>query len=59
MFLENLYAKLAPHEKEILIAAIKSHSVMSRGHFNFLRGYDFPEEKMRDSCGILSAKITD
>ena len=57
MFLEKEYDKFEPHEQKKLMEAIKTHSPMSWGHLNFLGEYDFSEEKMRDSCGILPAKI--
>ena len=43
--------------REALIAAIKSHSLISWGHINMLGRYDFSEETLKDSVGILPAKF--
>ena len=58
MYLEKELKKAEPEEQEILLAAIKTHSPMSWAHINLLGEYDFSDEKMKDSCGILPIKIT-
>ena len=42
--------------KEILMTAIKNHSPISWAHINLLGEYDFSENKLRDSVGILPIK---
>ncbi len=42
--------------KDHLLAAITSHSVVSWAHINLLGEYDFSDEKLQDSVGILSPK---
>jgi len=53
MYLEKQIEKsdVTLHTK--IVEAIKSHSPMSWAHINLLGEYDFSEEKMKDSCGIL------
>lgn len=43
--------------RAILIAAIRSRSPMSWEHVNMLGWYDFSDETLRDSLGILPAKF--
>jgi TnpA family transposase len=56
MYLEKKLQKSDSQEKEVLMHAIKTHSPMSWAHINMLGEYDFSEEKMKDSCGILPTK---
>ncbi len=44
--------------KDHLLAAITTHSVVSWAHINFLGEYDFSDEKLQDSVGILPPKRT-
>jgi len=57
MYLEKQLAKAGSQEQEKIMEAIKSHSPMSWAHINLLGEYDFSEEKMKDSCGILPTKM--
>ncbi len=43
--------------KEQLLSIISSHSVMTWAHINMLGEYDFSEEKLKDSVGILPPKM--
>ncbi|MFT5098491.1 MAG: TnpA family transposase, partial [Planctomycetaceae bacterium] len=43
-------------EKEKLLAVINTHSVISWQHLNMLGEYDFSDEKLQDSVGILPPK---
>ena len=57
MYLEQKVKKAENDtSKEILITAIKNHSPISWAHINLLGEYDFSENKLRDSVGILSTK---
>ena len=58
MYLEQKLNKADQREKEILIASLRTHSPISWAHINLLGEYDFSEEKMQDSCGLLPPKIT-
>ncbi|TQM90460.1 Tn3 family transposase [Roseinatronobacter monicus] len=42
--------------REILLRLIAAHSPMSWAHINMLGEYDFSEEKLRDTLGILPPK---
>ena len=42
--------------RENLLRMIASHSPMSWAHINMLGEYDFSDEKLRDSVGILPLK---
>lgn len=42
--------------KENLLQLIAAHSPMSWAHINMLGEYDFSEEKLRDTLGILPPK---
>lgn len=47
------------HDSEIkdhLLRLIASHSLMAWAHINMLGEYDFSEEKLRDTLGILPPK---
>lgn len=45
-------------EKEQLLSIISTHSIMTWAHINMLGEYDFSEEKLKDSVGILPPKMT-
>jgi hypothetical protein len=42
--------------RENLLRLISTHSPMSWAHINMLGEYDFSEEKLRDTLGILPPK---
>jgi len=42
--------------RENLLRLIAAHSPMSWAHINMLGEYDFSEEKLRDTFGILPLK---
>ncbi len=44
-------------ERENLLAAITTHSVIAWAHINRLGEYDFSDEKLKDSVGILPPKM--
>jgi TnpA family transposase len=44
--------------KDRLLIAITTHSVISWAHINLLGEYDFSDEKLRDSVGILPSKTS-
>jgi hypothetical protein len=45
--------------RERLLTAIKNHSPISWAHINLLGEYDFSEDRMQDSLGILAyQKVT-
>jgi len=46
-----------PKQKEKLLSAIATHSVISWAHTNMLGEYDFSDEKLKDSVGITLPKI--
>jgi TnpA family transposase len=57
MYLERQLEKLIePDAKDHLLRMIATHSPMSWAHINLLGEYDFSEEKLRDSVGILPLK---
>lgn len=43
-----------PEQKEKLISAIASHSIICWEHMNLLGEYDFSDEKLKDSVGIAT-----
>ena len=43
--------------KDCLLEAITTHSVISWAHINLLGEYDFSDEKLQDSVGILLPKL--
>ena len=45
-----------PEIRQRMLEAIASHSPQSWGHVNMLGEYDFSDEKLRDSIGILLPK---
>ena len=57
LYLERQLEKLnSPEAKENLLRMIETHSPMTWAHINMLGEYDFSEEKLRDSIGILPLK---
>jgi hypothetical protein len=57
LYLERQLEKLIePDAKDYLLRMIATHSPMSWAHINLLGEYDFSEEKLRDSVGILPLK---
>ena len=46
-----------PEQKEVLLAALHSHSAMSWAHINLLGEYDFSDDKLRDSIGMDPPKL--
>lgn len=57
LYLEQKLNGLETQEaKDRLLKAITSHSIATWGHFNFLGEYDFSDEKLQDSVGILPPK---
>ena len=60
LYLERQLEKLTdPDAKENLLRMIATHSPMTWAHVNLLGEYDFSEEKLRDSVGILPLKLVD
>jgi hypothetical protein len=45
-----------PAQRSDFLLAIKTHSPMSWAHINLLGEYDFSEEKLTDTHGILPLK---
>ena len=59
LYLERQLEKLNdPEARENLLRIIATHSPISWAHINMLGEYDFSEEKLRDSIGILPLKST-
>lgn len=57
MFLSQKLERMDdPKQKEQLLASIASHSVISWAHTNMLGEYDFSDNKLKDSVGILPPK---
>ena len=57
LYLERQLEKMTdPEAKENLLQTIASHSPMAWAHINMLGEYDFSEEKLKDSMGILPLK---
>ena len=57
LYLARLVEKASDTEsKENLLRLIAIHSPMSWAHINMLGEYDFSEEKLRDTLGILPPK---
>ena len=57
LYLERQLKKMTdPEAKENLLRLIATHSPMSWAHINMLGEYDFSEEKLKDSMGILPLK---
>lgn len=58
LFLSQKLGHMDDHQqKERLLSAIASHSVISWAHTNMLGEYDFSDEKLKDSVGIRNPKI--
>jgi TnpA family transposase len=58
LYLEQKLAKAKTQkEREDLLAAVATHSVIAWAHINLLGEYDFSDEKLKDSVGILPPKI--
>lgn len=57
LYLERQLEKLTdPEAKETLLRVIATHSPMTWTHINMLGEYDFSDEKLKDSVGILPLK---
>lgn len=57
MYLTRQIEKTANTEtKEQMLRVIAAHSPMSWAHINMLGEYDFSDEKLKDSLGILRPK---
>ena len=57
LYLERQLEKLIdPEARENLLQTVATHSPMTWAHINMLGEYDFSEEKLRDSIGILPPK---
>ena len=57
LYLERQLEKMTdPEAKENLLRMIATHSPMAWAHINMLGEYDFSEEKLKDSVGILPLK---
>ena len=57
LYLERQLEKLTdPEARENLLRMIATHSPMTWAHINMLGEYDFSEEKLKDSVGILPLK---
>ena len=57
LYLERQLEKLIdPEARENLLRMITAHSSMTWAHINMLGEYDFSEEKLKDSVGILPLK---
>ena len=52
----ELAAEKNDERKEKLLEAIENGSVMTWAHFNLHGEFDFSDEKMQDSIGLLSPK---
>lgn len=58
LYLSQKLARMKePEQKERLLSAIASHSVISWAHTNMLGEYDFSDNKLKDSVGISLPKI--
>ncbi len=58
LYLERQLEKLVDIEaRENLLRMITTHSPMTWAHINMLGEYDFSEEKLKDSAGILPLKL--
>ena len=58
LYLERQLEKLAdPDARENMLCIIATHSLMTWAHINMLGEYDFSEEKIRDSVGIIPLKL--
>jgi TnpA family transposase len=57
MYLEMRLNRSDISQKATLLEAIKAHSPMSWAHINLLGEYDFSDEKLADSFGILPPNL--
>jgi TnpA family transposase len=58
LYLSQKLARTETKEaKDHLMSAITTHSVVSWAHINLLGEYDFSDEKLQDSVGILPPKL--
>ena len=58
LYLSQKLEHLSDHnQKDRLLSAISSHSLVSWAHINLLGEYDFSDENMKDSVGIKLPKI--
>ena len=58
LYLSQKLARTETEEaKKLLLTAIATHSVVSWAHINLLGEYDFSDEKLQDSVGILPPKL--
>ncbi len=59
LYLERQLEKLTdPETREDLLRIIATHSPMTWAHINMLGEYDFSDEKLKDSVGILPPEIS-
>lgn len=57
LYLERQLERSAdPEARESLLQTVAAHSPMSWAHINMLGEYDFSDEKLRDSLGVLPPK---
>lgn len=57
LYLERQLEKLTdPEAREKLLQIVTTHSPMTWAHINMLGEYDFSEEKLKDSVGVLPLK---
>ncbi|MCY7348125.1 MAG: transposase [Pyrinomonadaceae bacterium] len=57
LYLTHKLTKADKIEKDELLKAIKEGSIITRRHINFHGEYDFSEEKLRDSVGLVLPEI--
>ena len=58
LYLSQKLARIETGEaKNLLLTTISTHSVVSWAHINLLGEYDFSDEKLQDSVGILPPKL--
>jgi len=58
LYLSQKLARMKdPEQKEKLLTAIASHSIICWEHMNLLGEYDFSDNKLKDSVGIAFPKI--
>lgn len=59
LYLARRFAQAENSEaRERLLQAIATHSPIAWAHINLLGEYDFSDEKLRDTVGVLTPKIT-
>ena len=57
LYLEMRLRNADSAQRAILLQAIRAHSPLSWAHINLLGEYDFSDEKLADSFGILPPKM--